>query len=174
VSGQRGVLPRETAANCSYTDKVTIYNCRISDKQWQRTRQFVIQRDRGYCLACGHYGSLSGKGMAIDHDPVPLAECEVKGVSPYDASNLKLIHHDPCPTCSAAAAALGNRWSGRCNSAKGALSMARFRQKAANATGLVIVGVQPQAGNSRRSAEPAEQGERPWLRAAHDFEVRTS
>jgi hypothetical protein len=111
--------------------------------------------------------------MAIDHDPVPLAECAVKGVSPYDTGNLKLIHGDPCPTCSAAAAVLGNRWSGRCSSAKGALSMARFRQKAANMTGLVIVGVQPQAGKPR-SAQAAEQGERPWLRAAHDFESCTS
>jgi hypothetical protein len=34
VSGQRGALPRGTAATCSYANKVTIYNCRIIDTKF--------------------------------------------------------------------------------------------------------------------------------------------
>jgi hypothetical protein len=127
---------------------------------WERIKSRVLQDANYKCHACGHFGNPHS-GMGIDHDPVPLSECEAAGINPYDPKNLKCIHHRlPCPTCADAAAALGNKWSGYCNALKGSGSTARFRIRAANATGLTIEGVAPSFGKPRREA--AARGERSW------------
>lgn len=130
------------------------------DKRWGRIKSFVIQRDMGKCVACGHWGA-----DGIDH-VIPRSECAVRGISPYDPSNLAAIHHSqPCPECAQAAAALGNK-AGHCNQLKGSGSLERARQLISNRTGLTIYGVIPTGiqRNSKAPSKPADDnyGEREW------------
>lgn len=123
---------------------------------WARIRKRVLERDLWKCHACGHFAAYG-----VDHDPVPLAECATHDppVDPMNPANLKAIHSSskPCRECAVAAATLGNRWSGSCNSAKGTLTTAAFRKKCSTATGLVICGVEPAKGKPRSApAEPEE------------------
>lgn len=50
MSGQRDALARGTAATCSYANKVTIYNCRISSHF-------------GYCVSFDWHGTDDSFGL---------------------------------------------------------------------------------------------------------------
>lgn len=78
----------------------------------------VLRRDMGICHACRAMGCQATGADSADHDPVPRSECEARGVDVYDMSNLKAIHHKPCPWCGV-----------RCNQVKFNGSMDAFRLK---------------------------------------------
>jgi hypothetical protein len=85
-------------------------------------------------MGCPAWGADSA-----DHDPVPRSECEARGISLYDMSNLKPIHHRKCKFCGVA-----------CNRTKAAGSMAAFRIKWERITGRtadyhVVQAVAPEA-----------------------------
>lgn len=127
---------------------------------WERIKAHILQRDHYKCVVCGHFGGPKS-GMGIDH-VIPLSECAVQGIAPFDQRNLACIHHSkPCAECQAAALALGNK-AGFCNAMKGAGSLERARQLVANRTGLTVYGVAPDAGKPRRTAVEPVTGERPW------------
>lgn len=129
-----------------------------SDPMMNRVRAWVVAQSGGFCWLCGH-GPHDGRNgtprLGIDH-VVPLAECEVRGISPYQTSNLRAAHtRQPCPVCQAAAAALGNK-AGFCNSMRGAKSPEAARLLIARRTGLVILGTRPDGPGS------PVNGERAW------------
>jgi hypothetical protein len=93
---------------------------------WSRAVKAVVQRDMGRCHACAAVGCLNPwQAESADHDPVPRSECEARGISLYAMSNLKAIHHKPCPGCGV-----------RCNIVKGNGSMEAFRIKWEKKSGL--------------------------------------
>lgn len=71
---------------------------------------------------CHHYGSDSA-----DHI-IPRTEDPTRAL---DTSNLKAVHHKPCPTCSQAAGS-----PIRCNLLRGAMSVERARRIIEKRTGL--------------------------------------
>lgn len=107
---------------------------------WERAKYQVIQRDMGICHACRAMGCQATGADSADHDPVPRSECEARGISPYDMSNLKAIHFGECPFCHVA-----------CNRVKAAGSMAAFRIKWERKTGRV-------AKPPSQPVAPAEEG----------------
>lgn len=122
------------------------------DQRFTRLKPVVLRASHYACWLCGHGGNMQTLG--IDH-VVPLAECGVQGISPYDLSNLKAAHVKPCTVCSAAAGR-----AIRCNAIRGALSPERCRQILADRCGVPVLGTWPSsvAPAARRPAT----GEREW------------
>jgi hypothetical protein len=106
----------------------------------------VVQRDKGLCWICGHWGSYSA-----DHI-IPVTEDPSKE---WDLSNAKAAHAWPrgCTDCTYAARQLNpDAKPVYCNSIKGGYSVERARRIISERTGLRI-------GCEDRSVEG--QG-RPW------------
>ena len=152
--------PRGASRVQSYTSAPT--NAALKTVTWENVRKFVLARDMWRCHVCLHTCPPGlRKGMAVDHDPVPLAEIETRGISVFDVTNLKAIHgRVPCPTCEQAAAALGNR-AGYCNSIKGQGSLLRAQKLVSAKTGLVIGNIRPDGKFTDAGGMP--KGEREWL-----------
>src|ERR1700761_4724255 len=93
-SSQEAGSPR-TGGNRNYAPP-------LKSDWWKRTTNLVIERDRGLCHLCRSCGCQGTGAESADHDPVPRSECEVRGISPYDPSNLKAAHFKPCPWCGVA------------------------------------------------------------------------
>jgi 5-methylcytosine-specific restriction endonuclease McrA len=93
-------------------------------RSWRRLVPQVVQRDKGKCWICTHYGAKSA-----DH-VVPDAE----GGTPT-MDNLKAAHGYPnaCPVCSDAAGE-----AIYCNQIKHAMSLAHARRLIEERTGLTI------------------------------------
>jgi len=128
-----------------------------NDPVMKRVRAWVIRRDRGMCGICGHPGS-----DGVDH-VVPLSECEVRGISPWQPGNLQAAHSKrPCQVCQDAALANGGQRAGYCNALRGSLSLDAARLKIARRTNLVVMGVRPDRPPATPGRAGAEQGEREW------------
>ena len=98
--------------------------------KWRLLARGVIANHCGICVVCGHGGS-----DAVDH-VLPVTEHpELE----WDVSNLRPVHHKPCPVCAAASAALGKK-PRRCNYVKGMGSLARARRIMSEWTGLPVPG----------------------------------
>lgn len=59
---------------------------------WKRVVEYVLRRDAGVCHLCKHPMADSG-----DHI---LPRSLNPEVNPFDTSNIKAVHHKPCPQCS--------------------------------------------------------------------------
>lgn len=147
-----------------------VYGGEDDRRMYRRVRLFVLQRDRYRCWLCGHVGVPGpASGFGVDH-VIPRSECQVRGISWLDSSNMRAVHDkQPCPQCTAAAEALGNSWSGYCNAIRGSGSPERFRTKLLAATGIELPGAVAAAGTDRpgrrvpRDASgTSDQGERSW------------
>ena len=126
---------------------------------YNRLKRTVLEMYRYRCWICGCLGSPTS-GLAIDH-VVPLSECAVNGIDPWDIKNWRPAHHGkPCPYCSAASLANGNK-AIRCNQLRGSGSVERARQIIADRTGKTIEGIEPSKGKPR-SAPAEPRGERAW------------
>jgi hypothetical protein len=72
----------------------------VQTRLWrERITPAVLRRDMGVCHACRSCGCPATGADSADHDPVPRSECEARGISVLDLSNLKACHFKPCPHC---------------------------------------------------------------------------
>lgn len=97
---------------------------------WRRFVDMIVQRDKGRCWICGHYGARS-----VDHI-VPVTEDPSRE---WDRTNCKAAHAWPhgCTDCTYAAAKLGNK-PVYCNGVKGGYSIERARRLIEERTGLQL------------------------------------
>jgi hypothetical protein len=115
----------------------------LKSRIWsERIIPAVIRDDAGICHACYAMGCLATGADSADHHPVPLVACEARGIDPLARSNLRAIHHKPCPWCNV-----------RCNVVKRDQDMDVFRLKWEKLTGRTAV--------APGSSTPSEEG-REW------------
>lgn len=149
--------PRNYPAPSSARGTVTAHP---HDQRFRNLRPGVLARDRMTCWLCGCSDrGNGGRNLGIDH-VVPLAECGVQGISPYNFANMRAAHVKPCRTCSDAAGT-----EIRCNQIRGMKSPEAGRQRLADLTGREMPGgVKPSKGRPAvrpvRTTAPA--GERDW------------
>lgn len=105
----------------------------IHNKEWRMLVRWTLRSQGTVCHLCNHGGADSA-----DH-VIPRAEDPGKT---YDASNLRPVHHKPCPACGI-----------RCNMVRGSLSVTAARNK--------VKRIQQQRGTEPEVTAPAEDG-RPW------------
>jgi hypothetical protein len=84
----------------------------------------VIARYGTVCIVCGHGGAEAGDHLLSVREHPDLE---------WDVSNIRPIHHKPCPVCTAAA---GRRIS--CNYIKGYGTLETARRIVAERTGLTV------------------------------------
>lgn len=135
-----------------------------NDPTMKRVRKHVLESAGYRCFLCGHGPAEGSPADGVDH-VVPLAECELRGISPWQPGNMRACHSKaPCAYCLAASTANGHGKpgdrAGYCNSLRGTNpNLDYVRAKIARRTGLTIMGVSP----SGRAVKPAEApGERSW------------
>lgn len=88
----------------------------INNKEWRSLVRWTLRSQGTVCHLCGHGGADSA-----DH-VIPRSEDPDKT---YDASNLRPVHHKPCPACGI-----------RCNVARNNMGVEAAKKKIARLQGL--------------------------------------
>ena len=126
-------------------------------RRWEAFARAAVAQHGGVCHLCGHGGARQADHLESAADRPDLI---------WVAANIRPAHGapgNPCPVCSAAAAALARRNGERprwvyCNQLRSAMTVARARRIIAGLTGLEMPGG-PRPG---LAAQPDPGAGREW------------